>query len=115
VLLRTGKNGECIRARGVKEARRTELGFQAEDFTSSNGVPEITTRRSVEEAAVRSVVQSLLYGVKKVYAVRRGYRTGIYFHWPKYEVQVRGFPGAVFKGFKSIKEAEDWLVVGRIR
>jgi viroplasmin and RNaseH domain-containing protein len=69
----------------------------------------------VEEVSGRSVVQSLPYGVKKVYAVRRGYRTWIYFQWPECEVQVKGFPGAVFKGFKSIKETEDWLAVGRVR
>jgi viroplasmin and RNaseH domain-containing protein len=69
-------------------------------------------RRSSEESSVRSVTQSIPYGVKKVYAVRKGYKPGVYFQWPVCEVQVKGFPGAVFKGFKSIREAEDWLEIG---
>jgi hypothetical protein len=81
-----GRTASVNEQEELREARRIELGFQAKDFTSSTGVPEITTRRSVEEASVRSVAQSLPYGVKKVYVVRRGYRTGVYFQWPEHEV-----------------------------
>jgi hypothetical protein len=68
--------------------------------------------RSSEETSVRSVTQSLPYGMKKVYVVRKGYKLGVYFQWPECEVQVKGFPRAVFKGFKLVREAEDWLEIG---
>jgi len=49
---------------------------------------------------------------KKYYAVARGYRIGIYTAWSGdegAEVQVRGFPGACYKGFATRDEAEKWL------
>jgi hypothetical protein len=35
------------------------------------------------------------------YAVSRGRRVGIYRSWLECEEQVRGFSGAIFKGFKT--------------
>lgn len=46
---------------------------------------------------------------KKWYAVKKGKIPGIYTEWPKAEAQVKGFPGAKFKGFASEKEAQLWL------
>jgi len=49
---------------------------------------------------------------KKFYAVAIGKRPGIYTEWygnPGAEVQVKGFPGAVYKGFATKVEAEDFL------
>ncbi len=46
---------------------------------------------------------------KKYYAVKKGYVSGIYETWPAAEVQVKGYPGAQFKGFFSREEAQDWL------
>ena len=46
---------------------------------------------------------------KKFYAVAAGREPGIYTQWPEAERQVRGFPGAKFKGFASRAEAEAWL------
>ncbi len=46
---------------------------------------------------------------KKFYAVARGHKPGIYFSWPQAEAQVRGYRGAVYKGFFSRKEAEAFL------
>jgi ribonuclease HI len=49
---------------------------------------------------------------KKVYAVARGRKTGIFDQWfgqgGAWE-QVNGHPGALFKGFSDRKEAETWL------
>ena len=42
---------------------------------------------------------------KKIFAVRRGYHLGIYFSWPKCKIQVRGYLGAKFRGFKDRLEA----------
>lgn len=46
---------------------------------------------------------------KKVYAVAKGRKPGIYNNWPAAQSQIEGFPGAVYKGFTSLKEAEEWL------
>lgn len=48
----------------------------------------------------------------KYYAVARGVEPGIYTAWfgPEgAEVRIRGFPGALYKGFSSLSEAERWL------
>lgn len=49
---------------------------------------------------------------KKYYAVVRGCRPGIYSAWygpGGAEEQVRGFAGAIYKGFASLDEARRWL------
>jgi len=46
---------------------------------------------------------------KKLYAVRNGYQPGLYENWVECEAQVKGFPGAEFKGFKTREEALTWL------
>lgn len=46
---------------------------------------------------------------KKMYAVRQGYVLGLYYTWVDCEVQVKGFPGARFKSFRSWGEASKWL------
>lgn len=40
------------------------------------------------------------------YAVWVGRRPGIYFSWNECLAQVHGYPGAIFKGFYSLEEAE---------
>jgi len=46
---------------------------------------------------------------KKFYAVAKGRKPGIYNSWPAAQSQIEGFPGAVYKGFTTFKEAEDWM------
>lgn len=46
---------------------------------------------------------------KKVYAVRAGITPGIYHTWAEAEAQVKGFQGAKFQGFSTMKEAEDYM------
>lgn len=46
---------------------------------------------------------------KKFYAVKRGRKPGIYFNWPDAKAEIDGFQGAVYKGFVSLKDAEEWL------
>jgi len=46
---------------------------------------------------------------KKVYAVAKGRKPGIYYNWPAAQAQIEGFPGAIYKGFPSLSEAEEWL------
>lgn len=46
---------------------------------------------------------------KKVYAVAKGRKPGIYTSWPSALEQVEGFHGAKYKGFTSKEEAIAWL------
>ena len=45
----------------------------------------------------------------KFYAVKKGRLTGIFNTWPECDQQVKGFPGAVFKGFPTEQAARAWL------
>jgi hypothetical protein len=44
------------------------------------------------------------------YAVKRGYKCGMYFNWPDCERHIRGYSGALFKGFQRKEEAENYLL-----
>lgn len=46
---------------------------------------------------------------KKVYAVRNGRTPGIYQTWAQCQAQVKGFPGAIFKSFPTLAEAEAYM------
>ncbi|EMS77195.1 ribonuclease HI [Desulfotignum phosphitoxidans] len=45
----------------------------------------------------------------KYYAVATGRTTGIFTTWPEAKAQVEGFPGAVYKSFKTREQAEAFL------
>jgi ribonuclease HI len=45
----------------------------------------------------------------KYYAVATGRTTGIFTTWPEAKSQVEGFPGAVYKSFKTREQAEAFL------
>jgi ribonuclease HI len=46
---------------------------------------------------------------KNYYAVKQGASPGIYQTWAETEAQVKGYPGAKFKGFATETEARQWL------
>lgn len=46
---------------------------------------------------------------KKYYAVRNGRANGVFFTWEDCKAQVDGVSGAEYKGFSSIKDAEDYV------
>lgn len=47
---------------------------------------------------------------KKYYAVAKGKTPGIYLTWNDCKAQVDGFSGAVYKGFETVQEAEEFVV-----
>ena len=49
---------------------------------------------------------------KKYYAVREGFKKGIYTSWPECQKQINGYSGAAYKGFPTLEEANDWLEGG---
>ncbi len=46
---------------------------------------------------------------KKVYAVKKGRSRGIFYSWEECKCSVDGYPGAVYKGFSTLAEAESYL------
>ncbi len=46
---------------------------------------------------------------KKYYVVKVGKTPGIYFNWADCKKMVDGYPGAVYKGFDDLEEAEGFL------
>lgn len=46
---------------------------------------------------------------KKYYAVKKGKTPGIYLSWEDCKKMVIGYPGAVYKGFETLQEAENFL------
>lgn len=46
---------------------------------------------------------------KKIYAVRKGLKTGLFQTWVECQKQVIGFSGAEYKSFKTLKEAKDYM------
>ena len=46
---------------------------------------------------------------KKVYGVKRGRKTGLFTDWADCREAIEGFPGAVYKGFMTVAEAQAWL------
>ncbi len=46
---------------------------------------------------------------KKVYAVKKGKNTGVFYSWDECKEVVTGYPGAEYKGFSSLIEAENYL------
>jgi ribonuclease HI len=46
---------------------------------------------------------------KKFYAVRCGHKPGVYWTWEECKTQVDGYSNADYKGFSTLKDAEDYL------
>lgn len=49
---------------------------------------------------------------KKVYAVRKGRETGLFYSWPVCQEQIKGYSGAEYKSFKTEQEARSYLAGG---
>ena len=51
---------------------------------------------------------------KKYYAVKVGKTPGIYSTWSECEEQIKGFPGALYKGFATLDEAEKFILADKV-
>ena len=48
-------------------------------------------------------------GKKNFYAVAKGRQIGVYETWAECKAQVDGFKGAMYAGFETVDEAQDFL------
>ena len=78
--------------------------FESEGTTCINLQPD-------HESCSTDSITSHRLSAGKYYAVRRGYRPGVYLSWIECKVQVDGFSGAEYKSFKSYEEAEHYVSV----
>lgn len=49
---------------------------------------------------------------KKVYAVRKGRKSGLFYSWPVCQEQIKGYSGAEYKSFPTEEEARMYLAGG---
>ena len=49
--------------------------------------------------------------INKFYAVKKGLKPGIYKTWNECKIQVYKFPGAIYKSFKTLSEAEEFMEI----
>lgn len=49
---------------------------------------------------------------KKFYAVKKGFKIGIFENWDDCKKQINGFSGAIYKSFKTFDEAKNFLGEG---
>lgn len=45
----------------------------------------------------------------KIYAIKKGFNTGIFFTWKECQKNIHGFSGAEYKSFTKIEDAESYL------
>ena len=46
---------------------------------------------------------------KKIYAVKKGNKTGLFYSWDECKKSIEGFSGSIYKSFTDKKEAEEYL------
>lgn len=46
---------------------------------------------------------------KNFYAIKKGFKTGIVTTWEECSASVKGYPGAIYKGFATLEEAKTFL------
>lgn len=92
---------------GETEVFADAAGVSLGEFESEDVASPVLHREPYSTDFVNAHRSSL----GKYYAVRSGYRPGVYLSWSDCRVQVEGFSGAEHKSFKTYHEAEQYVVV----
>eukprot|EP00833_Pecoramyces_ruminatium_P008807 jgi/Orpsp1_1/1182839/evm.model.c7180000082854.2 len=50
---------------------------------------------------------------KNYYAIKKGYKTGIFEKWDECKEFVLGYKGAIYKGFSTLSEAQNFMNMGK--
>jgi hypothetical protein len=85
------------------------LCFAVPTFASAAQENEASSS-SFSEGMIPRCKPTMHVGRFNYYAVKRGYKCGLYFNWPDCKHPVRGYSGAQFKGFQRKEEAENYLL-----
>ncbi|ORX84678.1 hypothetical protein BCR32DRAFT_230304, partial [Anaeromyces robustus] len=75
---------------------------EAEDFMKGNAFS-----KRIENAIKRKNTNQ--EGRKKYYAVKKGYKIGIFNDWNKCKKSVNGYKGSIFKGFLTLEKAKEYF------
>lgn len=97
----TAAHYEGIRSFGLTPIHRKTF---LKNFDEKHSEPRESYQKSVQSA------EAPMKG-KKVYAVRQGHKTGLFYTWDECKAQVDGYKGAEYKSFKTIEEANVYLGV----
>ena len=74
------------------------LCFASPTFASTAQENEASSS-SFSEGVIPRCKPATYMGRFNYYIVKRGYKCGLYFNWPDYEHQIRGYLDTQFKGF----------------
>jgi hypothetical protein len=92
-LTSTPSRGDSLRhTSGILQCQRhPSFSYAAQENEASSS--------SFADGTIPRCKSATRVGRFNYYAVKRGYNCGLYFNWPDYERQIRGYSGAQFKGF----------------
>jgi hypothetical protein len=85
------------------------LCFAVPTFASAAEENEVSSS-SFSNGMIPRCKLAMCVGRFNYYAIKRGYKCGLFFNWPDCERQVRGYSGTQFKGFHRKEEAENYLL-----
>ena len=90
----------------IDEARNKLKVVEWKWVKAHNGDPK---NEEVDTLAYEAAGGTLKTKKQKLYAVVKGCTPGIYTTWDEAKTQVDGYPGAVYKSFKTEEEAKKWM------
>lgn len=107
-------NMKCLpsNTNDAKEEKPVTVATQCYGNTSEPVAANYTTNTTDSTPSNSKTVRpitSALDSAKKYYAVKAGRTPGIYNTWAECSSQVKGFPGANYKKFNTLEEAEAFL------
>ena len=100
----------------LKKARK-ELNYLTGD-AAVRRMAELREKWEMDEIAVKKNAERIgrkegnvegRMAKKKVYAVKKGKQTGLFYSWNECKESVSGYPGAEYKGFETEEEAKNYL------
>lgn len=108
----SGFPGAVYKGFALKEEAEEFLGFAPKPKAPLHG-SEISAPFHAQAPKKKSAVKSAHKPYEKpqkkqYYIVKRGWTPGVYTSWAECQKQVNGYQGAMYKGFVTKEEAEDW-------
>jgi ribonuclease HI len=87
----------------IDEVRRSLSKVEWKWVKAHNGDPKNEEVDKLAYEAAGGITKA------KFYSVFKGFKPGVYTTWDEAKEQVNGYPGAVYKSFKTEEEAKNWM------
>ncbi|KAL1955643.1 hypothetical protein VTO42DRAFT_8376 [Malbranchea cinnamomea] len=91
------------------EKRSASPGEDAFERNDDDGGSSSELRSQLEQAAAGAGVKRRRTMEPKYYAVKSGFKPGVYYRWDDCLEQVKGYKGAVFQSFPTLEEANAFI------